>query len=204
MSLETMINTIRSKSGFEESAGEFPLPDFLSEVNRNKIALPDGVTRKDIYVQVQFSNELRSDDTRLETNEVICNALQEIFFRIYTASKVNSRFSLDVFVFVTSDGGMSGTFSAEKAWLGQAELGLAWSLCATESHGNTEAAVYDGGVVVGKHQLEYAEFINPFRNEGEWAIVEKLAPQCALEIVSKIGIGSTKYYMKTPEWLLHK
>jgi hypothetical protein len=159
---------------------------------RNRIPLPEGLQRNEIYAHVEVvCSERKFDNSLLNLAENVRDVAQEILGRTYTSSQHSARFHLKVFVTTISDGGMLGTITASEkkfTWLGEAVVALAWRLYSKETK------MYDGGMVTFKQQLGYDEFFHLIDNLGVTLVTEILAPECSYEIVSRVGVASTKCY----------
>jgi hypothetical protein len=150
---------------------------------------------------VEVGSELKIDRTLLVLALQVQQETQEILGRTYTAKKQTARYVLKVFVVSVSDGGLTGTMTAASmssgknstTWLGEAVVGLGWRIFSNAPIA-MEPTMVDGGLVIFKQALEVLDFFDIVNNRGDKIVLETLAPDCAYDIIARLGTATTQFY----------
>ena len=171
-----------------------------NNLNPDAIPIPNGITRNDIFVDVSIAGVLKAKAEIFFCDELINgtqHAVEKTLRQMYTGTPM-SKFNLRISINMISDGSFSGKLAVTDSSIGEVVVGIAWTLSGPDKM-TAQRKAYKGGVVVFRQQLDLLEFLDPNGSVGERLALDQLAPKCAYNVASEIGIASTKFFRAPDE-----
>lgn len=130
--------------------------------------------------QQSYGSSTTTDPKRRDFEQAVQQSICEDLQSMYTGTPDTAKLVLCIVICILSDGSMHHTYCVGGR-VGLAELALNWRL-----FGADDLKVYNGGLTVQRKDFGFGP-LELTEAEGEYYVINKMAPQAANDIVRRIG-----------------